>query len=164
MKFLSILLASVLLNGFIGPNEWSGARKLDLGRGYSLLVKQDRRFVYLAVAFPRETRHSGIELYVADESGQLASYHISSALGRRVRSGDAWSAYEWQPKSWSGNIVQMIVEEGKTKVLGVDAFEFQFERANFKGKRLRLRVELRRPAAVFPESSAETDPANWLQF
>jgi hypothetical protein len=153
---------AVLVNGFIGSGEWDDAGKSALTDGHALLAKQDRHFVYFAIVAPAGTRHSGAELYVTDESGRIFSYHISSALGRREWRDGAWTDYEWQPASWTANVVPTIFEDGKMKALGFEAFEYQIARRNFQGRRLRVRVELRRPAAVFPSNTGETDPAGWL--
>jgi hypothetical protein len=153
---------AVLLNGFIDDGEWVDARSVDLGEGYRLLLKQDRRWLYAAVAFGGNLRHTGGEIYIADESGLPASYHVSGALGRREFRDGSWSDYEWQPKNWSANMIQTIVEQGKLKPLGPAALEYQIDKSLFKGRALRVRVELRRPAALFPKDSPDSDPAGWI--
>jgi hypothetical protein len=152
---------AVMLNGFFGGGEWDDAREVDLGDGYRLLVKHDRRSLFLSIRFPAKVRHSGCELYLADATG-IASYHVSSALGRRTWRKSAWSEYAWQPDSWSANLIQTIVEDGKTKVLEPEGFEYQIDRSNFEGHPVRIRIELRRPAAVFPKGTSDTKSDGWL--
>ncbi|HEU4887457.1 MAG TPA: hypothetical protein VFV49_06200 [Thermoanaerobaculia bacterium] len=150
----------MLLNGDLAPDEWKDARPLEAGDAYGLLVKQDRQYLYVAIRFPEGLRHSGGELFVLDQSGVLASYHVSSALGRREWKGSTWTDYEWQPRTWSANVIQTIAENGKMKVLGPEGLEYQIRKDHFHGKRLRLRVELLRPAARIPES--EQDAPEWI--
>jgi hypothetical protein len=62
---------AVFVNGYIADGEWSDAATIALSDDHVLHIKQDRRFLYLAVAFPKATPHSGAELYFADEANVI---------------------------------------------------------------------------------------------
>lgn len=72
----------VLVNGFLGADEWRGALRLPLDPQVELLVRQDGRYLYLAVVF-KDTRHTGVDLHLTTRDGR-AVLHVSSALGERA--------------------------------------------------------------------------------
>lgn len=152
---------TILLDGHRGWTEWSRVATIELDASHRLLLRQDREFLYAAIAL-ENVEHSGAELYLADETGTIASYHISSALGRRVWRDGAWSPYEWQIAGWAANVIQLIQENGRTKVLAPRMIEYQIAKSLLRGKELRVRIELRRPVVVFPANASETNPAEWL--
>lgn len=153
----------ILVNGSFAPGEWADAAEHALDADHRLRLKQDDRYLYLAIESPR-ARHTGLDLYLAPAGGAPWALHVSSALGQRSLGAGGWGEIEWRSEQWGANVIGTVAGEGGMRFLAPDGFEVQIARALVPGKELALRIELKRPAAVFPDGSSERDVKGWLRW
>jgi hypothetical protein len=153
--------ASVLVNGSFAPGEWDGAWVEPLDAGHELLLKRDDRYYYIGIRFLGQ-RHTGLELYLA-AGGEMRALHVSSALADRRREPEGWSEHDWRNLDWGANAVGTVAGESGPRFLEPEGFEVQLSQAALKGRELALRIELKRPAAVFPEGTTDGDTKGWIR-
>jgi hypothetical protein len=153
----------VLVNGYFAQGEWSDATAVNLDGNHKLMVKQDDRYLYLAIEFLQQ-KHSGLDLALASPPGEPLGLHVSSALGTRTYRSEGWTDYDWRAEQWSANVVGTISDGGKMRVLEPDGFEVQINRSLLGGSELFVRIELKRPAVIFPADSRDGDTAGWIRL
>jgi hypothetical protein len=152
----------VLVNGVIGPGEWTPAVRIALDARTEIRAQQDARHLFLAVT-ARDTPHSGLDLYVSCRDG-LRMLHVSAALGERVFHGDRWSGIEWgRTRWWTANPVCVVVTDGVQRVIAPEAFEFQLERSRL-GREVAVYVHLKRPEKRLPAEASPDDPGRWVRL
>jgi hypothetical protein len=151
----------VLINGHIGSGEWNSSLTVPLDDETELRLKKDRESLFLAVIF-KGPRHTGVDLYLKS-AGRTRMLHVSSALGEKeLRSGE-WSEMIWGRNVWwTANAVGLINEQGKTRPLAPDAFEFQLSRQEL-GRDIDLYLNLKRPDKRFPSSASPDSTERWLR-
>jgi hypothetical protein len=153
----------VLVNGSFAPGEWADAAAVPLDSGHVLRVKQDAEYLYLAIEFLQQ-KHTGLELFLGSAAGPPHAFHVSSALGSRTWGPEGWSEMAWQAEHWGANVIGTISGDGKMKLLEPNGFEIQLTKSQLRGGELAVRIELKRPAAVFPAGSRDDDPKGWLRL
>ncbi|MBP7866726.1 MAG: hypothetical protein KA419_12340 [Acidobacteria bacterium] len=176
---------SILVNGFVGVDEWRGALGLPLDPEVELKAREDSRYLYLAVVF-KGARHTGLDLYLTTRDGR-AMLHVSSALGERAMEDNhpskagpiedthpaaikdthalthalelVWGRNCW----WTANPVCVTWEDGKQAVVAPEAFEFQLDRARL-GREVALLIHLKRPDKTLPAGASPDVPDHWLRL
>lgn len=151
------------VNGYFSQGEWSDGAAIRLDDDHKLLVKQDNRYLYLAIELLHQ-KHSGLELFIASPPGESIAFHVSSALGSRTRGPEGWSDFDWRPERWTANVIGTLSEGGKMRVLEPDGFEVQMSRSFLHGNDLFVRIELKRPSVVFPADSLDGEPKGWIHL
>ncbi|HYH44465.1 MAG TPA: hypothetical protein VEG34_02175 [Thermoanaerobaculia bacterium] len=153
--------ANVLVNGSFAPGEWDEAWVEPLDAGHELLLKRDDRYFYLGIRFLGQ-RHTGLDIYLA-AGGEMRALHVSSALADRRRGPEGWSEHDWRNLDWGANVIGTVAGESGPRFLEPEGFEIQLSQAAFKGRELALRIELKRPAAVFPAGTTDGDTKGWIR-
>lgn len=156
---------SVTVDGSFGDAEWTDAASRDLPGGIELLVKADAVSLYLALRFT-ETKHSGLDLYLASPGGTRRLFHISSDLGTKTWEDGAWGEYEWNPVGWSGNVIGFERTEEGLVIFEPDGFELRLDRdmledVGLGGETLRMSFRLKRPELTVPPDAAEAPLGDW---
>ncbi len=153
---------NVLVNGAFAPGEWDEAWVEPLDAGHELLLKRDDRYTYIGIRFLGQ-RHTGLELYLA-VGGEMRALHVSSALADRRRGPEGWSEHDWRNLDWAANVVGTVAGESGPRFLEPEGFEVQLSHTALKGRELALRIELKRPAAVFPVGTTDGDTKGWIRI
>jgi hypothetical protein len=154
-----------LLNGLMGEAEWQKPAAMERGwdRG-SIWIKQDSQFVYLCVA-PKDTSHTGLNLYIDNMDGAVFMLHVSAAHGQRLLHDSAWEEMTWGPAEyWTSNLIQMLVESGTTVFLAPEAFEFQIDRKLLPAETMKIMMHLKRPDEWVPADADTLSSDNWPQY
>jgi hypothetical protein len=98
---------------------------------------------------------------------------VSVPRGANVLVNGSFAPDDWRNEDWGANAIGMVAGEGGPKFLEPEGFEVQLSRAAVldpaasrggRGGEIALRVELKRPAAVFPAGTTDSDPAGWLRL
>lgn len=158
--------APVTVDGSFGEGEWVDAASRDLPGGIELLAKEDAASLDLALRFT-ETKHSGLDLYLAAPGGARRLFHISSELGTKTWADGAWSDYDWSANGWSGNVIEFEVSEKVLTVFEPDGFELRLDRsmldeAGLVGGKLLLSFRLKRPLLTVPPGAEAAPLEEWL--
>jgi hypothetical protein len=153
----------VLVNGHFAQGEWSDATAVNLDSNHKLMVKQDDRYLYLAIEFLQQ-KHSGLDLALASPPGETLGLHVSSALATRTYRPEGWTDYDWRAETWGANVIGTISDGGKMRVVEPDGFEVQMNRSLLRGNELFVRIELKRPAVIFPADSRDGDFTGWIRL
>ena len=155
---------SVLPNGYFEIGEWKKANKSQITPEIEMLAKQDKTYVYLGFRFLKD-KHTGIDFYLAGNKLERRMLHISSSLGEKSYQSDKWQDWIWgQNNLWAGNVINLVTENGKRRIVKPDGFEFQISKKMFKSKKWSLRLNLKRPQMVIPKNSTDTDTSNWIKI
>lgn len=153
---------NVLSNGKFADGEWNDAALFEVKDKLKLYLKQDSIYLYIGLQFI-DTMHTGIDLYIADESGIRKKLHVSSAIGEMDRKDGTWSDWKWGSNNlWIANSIGQIIEDGKQKVVPLEGFEFQIDKSLLPGSKWLLYFHLKRPEVKFPESAALENPLTWF--
>ena len=113
----------------------------------------------------RDTAHAGIDLYLDNMAGSVMMLHVSSAHGERLLKDGLWGETTWgPPQSWSSNIVESIVEDGKLKFITPDLFEFQIEKSRLPSRTFKLMLHLKRPEMRVPVAADTLSSEDWPEF
>jgi hypothetical protein len=163
----------VLLDARCPAQEWSGAARVEVGSGVSLLSQQDAHFVSLCLTLPAESLGT-IDLYVLPEgASEPHNLHVSAQIGERQKTGGRWPDWTWgNNQGWASPVVPfrgLATEEGKPRLQwgSSEGREIQISRARFAGRHWRFMFELRAlgPAregqVVFPKGAVPDDTATW---
>jgi hypothetical protein len=151
---------NILVNGIPGEGEWSESGCINLDNETELRFHKDDGNFYLGIIF-LGPHHSGIDLYI-DSGGVVRMIHVSSALGEKVLENGDWSDYTWGRNSWwTANQIGSIWEDGKTRFLEPQCFEFQLDRHGL-GTDIRLYIHLKRPEKSFPEGASPETRDGWI--
>jgi hypothetical protein len=156
----------ILPNGFIGDNEWQspGTARHEMDQGVILYLSQDTNYIYLGI-HSADTQHTGIDLYVKSDKSCRMRLHISSACGQSQRCDSDFSDLEFgENRLWASNVVESIYEDGKTKFLDPDIFEYQIDKAMLPGKSLQMMIHLKRPEKIVPTGADPESLEGWYQF
>ncbi len=160
----------VMVDGKIGPGEWSDAAEVKMPRGARLYIKLSGDFVYVAVQFPA-TRSGFTDLYIAPEEGSIHDLHASAKLGERQLHDGKWPEWRnwWNNRGWAANVSQVESFEKRTFV-PADVREYQIERSRFVGREWRLMLDMsiesqggEYAVARFPVSASDSNPEKWLR-
>jgi len=160
----------VMVDGKIGPGEWSDAAEVKMPSGGRLYIKVAGEFVYVAVQFPA-TRSGFTDLYIASQDGSIYDLHASAKLGERKLQGGKWPDWRnwWNNRGWVANVSQVESFEKRTFV-PADVREYQIERSRFAGRewRLMLDVSMESPGGKYtvvrlPGSASDSNPEKWLR-
>lgn len=153
----------ILPNGIFASSEWDDAAELTISDELILFLKQDDQYFYLGIKFINEI-HTGIDLYIADSGGNMKMLHVSSALGEKEFTNGQWSDFIWGENNlWTANSIGMISENGKTKFLEPDGFEFQIDKTFFLDKKWFLMIHLKRPELIYPQNATNESKLNWFK-
>jgi hypothetical protein len=128
----------VMVDGKIGPGEWSDAAEAEGPGGARLYIKTSGDFVYVAVQFPAG-RSGFTDIYLTSEDGGVYDLHASAKLGERRLDGGKWPEWSnwWNNRGWVANVSRVDSFEKRTFVpAGVR--EYQIERSRFVGRRVAL--------------------------
>lgn len=151
----------MLINGMLGGGEWDHAAEVNLGWDTRLLLKEDGLYLYLAVFSPSR-RHTGLDLYLADADGPRIRLHVSEALGDAPFLDGRWGEMRWgENRGWTANMIGGVVEEGVTRFLAPEAFEFQIDLELLGPEPWYAFVHLKRPELMLPEAASLEDPHSW---
>lgn len=155
----------VLTDGVFDAGEWNDAAALPLG-DVELLAKRDPRYLYLALRFA-DGKHSGLDLYLAGDSGARRMFHSSSELGVKRREPDGWSEYDWNVRGWVANPVGIVRGTETLVIHEPDGFELQLAREmlaaeGLGGSEIRLAFRLKRPEVTVPEGAEAAEPEEWI--
>jgi hypothetical protein len=156
----------VLLNGFLGENEWNGqeALRLLVCDSVELFLMQDSQYVYLGIR-STDTLHTGIDLYIADSRNHRRLLHVSSAHGEQDFADDSADGLTFGVnRYWSSNVVESYYDGGKMQWLAPEIFEFQIDKLLTGSDLFRLMVHFKRPERTCPASAVSDVPDNWLEF
>jgi hypothetical protein len=152
----------ILVNGMVGPREWDGAACVRLDAETEIRAMKDPGSLFLAVVF-KGPHHTGIDLYLRSAS-KVRMLHVSSALGERSMHAGSWSDIEWGRNHWwTANAIGMVSEEGGSRWLEPEAFEFQLARDQL-GLDAELFVHLKRPEKKLPPGASAGNADGWLHL
>ena len=152
----------ILPNGRFAEGEWPDAAKVSLDESTELLCKTSGDYLLLGLRFLGD-KHTGVDLYLADDSGGCRMLHVSSALGERWKDSTGWNNIDFcENHLWVANSIGSVTIDGKTQFVAPDGFEFQIDRRMLAGRSWRLMVHLKRPTAILPDSADADNPAGWL--
>jgi hypothetical protein len=132
----------VMVDGKIGPGEWSDAVEVRMPGGARLNIKTAGDFVYIAVQFP--AGKSGFtDLYIASEDDSAYDLHASAKLGERKLQAGKWPDWSnwWTNRGWVANASQVESFEKRTLVPAA-VREYQIERSRFVGREWRLMLDM----------------------
>lgn len=159
-----------MVDGKIGPEEWSDAAEAEMPGGGRLYIKTSGDFVYMAVQFPAG-RSGFTDIYIAPEDGAIHDLHASAKLGERQFEGGKWPEWSrwWNNRGWVANVSQVESFEKRTFVpAGVR--EYQIERSRFVGRKWRLMVGIsmesqdgKYTVVRFPVQASDSNPEKWLR-
>jgi hypothetical protein len=158
--------SGILLNGFVGDNEWTSKRALHvpLGDSIELYLIQDSQFVYLGIR-STDTLHTGIDLYIADDRNHRRLLHTSASHGQQDLDDDSADGLTFGINQyWSSNVVESFYEEGKMHWVAPEIFEFQIDKVLTGSDRLRLMIHLKRPEKICPLGAVPDSVDNWIEF
>jgi hypothetical protein len=160
----------VMVDGKIGPGEWSDAAEAKVPGGARLYIKTSGDFVYVAVQFPAG-RFGLMDIYITSEDGGIYDLHASAKLGERRLDGGKWPKWSnwWNNRGWVANVSQVDSFEKRTFVpAGVR--EYQIERSRFVGREGRLMLDMsmesqggKYTVVRFPASASDSNPEKWLR-
>ena len=151
-----------LLNGRISVLEWQYPSVYESGwdKG-SIYTKKDSQFVYICIA-PKDTLHTGLDLYIDNTDGDIFMLHVSSAHGQRFLVDNVWEEMTWGPAElWTSNLVQMFVEKDQRVVRAPKAFEFQIARQLMSGDTFKMLIHFKRPERWIPDNADTLSSDTW---
>jgi len=160
----------VMVDGKIGPGEWSDAAEAEVPSGARLYIKTSGDFVYVAVQFPAG-RSGFTDIYITSEDGGIYDLHASAKMGERRLDGGKWPEWSdwWNNRGWVANVSRVDSFEKRTFVpAGVR--EYQIERSRFVGREWRLMLDMsmespggKYTVVRFPASASDSNPEVWLR-
>jgi len=158
--------SSVTVDGTFGDGEWADAARRSLPGGIELLAKRDAEALELALRFT-DTKHSGLDLYLAVPGGAPRLFHISSELGTKTWADGAWSDFDWNTHGWTGNTIELEVSGKDLTIYEPDGFELRLDRAmldeaGLGGDTLLLSFRLKRPLLTVPPGAEAAPLEEWL--
>jgi hypothetical protein len=154
----------ILVNGKFPGDEWNDAFKKPVDEDLLVYLKQDEKYLYLGIQFLK-VKHTGIDLYLADSPGNRRMLHISAALGEKEFVDSLWRDTVFgQNYLWTGNVINMYIEDGKSKIVEPDGFEFQIDKKMFSGKLWYVMMHLKRPEKIYPTLATNLDITQWLRI
>jgi len=152
----------VMVNGLMGEGEWDSSLAVELDTTTVMHVHKNAGYLFLALEF-LGPRHTGIDLFL-ESGGRMRMLHVSSALGEKSFEDGQWTDFSWGSNtSWTANVIGSIYEDGKTRFLEPDAFEFQIDRRELGGD-CALFIRLKRPGKVLPEGASEAGRDTWIRL
>ena len=155
--------AHVLLDGRLGPGEWTDAARIALSRGDELLVKRDDRYLYIAVRAATPELY-GVDLY-GDQGGEsILNFHASAKLGEREGKGSEWPDWSWwNNRDWSANVARGDDFE-KRQFRRDEAKELQIALTRFRTKTLFVSVDVqsRSGTTTLPEKGTTRGERTWV--
>lgn len=154
----------ILLNGYENLGEWLDDLKIDTTfENVHIKAKADSEYVYFNIR-DLDTVHTGVDLYIANESDDAFIFHVSSAHGLRMLVDTNYVDQLWGgQKDWSANLIQIVVENEQQVFKAPDIFEYQISRSYFSDD-FKLMIGFKRPDKKVPETAVETDPGTWLSL
>lgn len=157
-----------LLDHRIGENEWADAVSITIPGDGKLLLVQNTDYLFLGLR-PPPPLIFGVDLFIADESGQLLDLHASSYLGERGPRNGQWPDWVWWNNSeWFATISPYTIKGGRPEFLVTDGKEFPLSKRRFSHGTYRLRLDCRlkrgAPGTVFPAGSTELDATSWFEL
>lgn len=165
----------VMINGYADDREWDYPPVYQGGteNGVVIKVQQDSQFVYIALSdympwYPGpdvDTTHSGMDLYIDDAGGNRRMLHVSTALGEKSYVEGEWGEMTWNVNlKWTASLVQSIVEEGKTKFLPPQLYEFQISKKLLPGNWFSMMIHYLGPEKIAPPGASPDSVESWMTF
>lgn len=157
--------ARILIDGRIDAGEWADACEALVTSEYTILVKQDTGYLYVAVV--RSTPAIfGVNLYLTtfEPRAPYLDLHASAKIGERVGRRDAWPDWEWwNHHGWSVNVARFNAFEGE-RFLQDTAKEFQIALGRLPGRNFLLTLDVEKPGGtILPVTSGVSyDGMYWL--
>ena len=160
----------VMVDGKIGPGEWSDAAETDVPGGARLYLKTSGDLVYVAVQFPAG-RSGFTDIYITSEDGGIYDLHASAKLGERRLDGGKWPEWSnwWNNQGWVANVSRVDSFETRT-FAPAGVREYQIERSRFVGREWRLMLDMsmespggKYTVVRFPASASDSNPKVWLR-
>jgi hypothetical protein len=165
----------VMIDGKFSDGEWQDAAVKEIAPSIHLYLKQYKGNVFLGLKATTPFK-AYVDLFLCPEAGKLFNLHASMQLGERVLSGNDWTDTE-PPTQW-GNETDWTASRSKfdplkdrelpvtERLFPYDGKEFQLRRARFKGRRWRVRIEVRdlagtHPTIAFPSNSERFKTDRW---
>ena len=164
-----------MVDGKIGPEEWSDAAEAEMPGGGRLYIKTSGDFVYMAVQFPAG-RSGFTDIYIAPEDGAVHDLHASAKLGERQFEGGKWPEWSdwWNNRGWVANVSQVESFEKRTFVPevaldgrhidGVSGREIHCGKVSGTGERFESREVAEspvRPLRVLSEAVVSSNDRLW---
>jgi len=155
----------VLLDGQLGPGEWSDARRVAASESVVLLLKRDAKYLYVAVqptggAF-------GMDLYFdRGDAAAVLDLHASAKLGEREgKLGQLPDWSWWNNRGWAANVVRVKSFEPREFLPDV-AREYQIDLARLGGRHvwLSLDVQAGNETRSLPREGVERYGRRWLEL
>ena len=185
---LSILISSgntsIMVDGFIGKEEWRESKEVFIDSENKILLKEDDTYLYLAIK-SKKTKPLYIDMFVSLENS-IVNFHASSQLGDRILTDTSWTDAEPETrwgynKDWVANTVKF--DRAKMKELreknfegslmeeacmSYDGMEFQFNKASWPINNKKFRIEIRNMVGPdgfetisYPVGSLRKMPIDW---
>ncbi|MBI2513621.1 MAG: hypothetical protein HYV96_16775 [Opitutae bacterium] len=156
-----------MIDQHLDDPAWQNAARRLLPDGTEIWAQQDDVYFYFAIKAPTP-RIFGMEFYIAEAPGRLVDLHASAYLGERVAENGRWPDWTWwNADRWTATIVPYLMENNQRTFTALAGKEFQFSKARFSAAHYRIRFEFhyrRDQSTVYPASSAEFDPTDWLEI
>lgn len=157
----------ILIDGRADAAEWADACEALVTPEYTLLVKQDTGYLYLAVV--RSTPAIfGVNLYLTtiEPRAPYLDLHASAKMGERVGRRGAWPEWTWwNHHEWSVNVARFNAFEGQ-RFLPDTAKEFQIALSRLPGRNFLLTLDVEKPdGTILPVTSGPAyDGMHWVAF
>ena len=163
-----LAMHEVMIDGRLGPREWSDATQFKLGDKAIIKVKRNEEYVWIAVEYLAGEDFI-VDLYLQTGDGALYDLHSSAKLGERKLAGKTWPEpwTWWNNDGWVANCSRVDSFEQRT-FLPQKVREFQISRERFGGKSWRIYFELMSPGKpdwqrfTYPDGAKNTSVDKWI--
>ncbi len=157
--------AHVLIDGKLGPGEWSDARRVAASDSVAIYLKRDTNYLYVAV---RPTAGAfGVDLYFErGEVEAILDLHASAKLGEREGRFGQWPEWAWwNNRDWAANVVRVATFEPR-EFLADDVKEYQINVKRLEARCVRMSADVQKGEETLsiPNQGTERYGRHWLEL
>ena len=178
-KVLNTNYNPVMIDGNINKSEWADSKTIDIQSNYTLYLKQDSKYYYLAIKSKTKTPFY-VDMFVFINQN-LYNIHSSSQKGERILTGKEWTdrapTTNWgYINNWTSNTVKFdrtkmrkLKKEGfkgnisLESIHAYDGFEHQFLKEKWKLNKAKIRIEMRNMVGVKILEYEKSNHILWFQ-
>ena len=168
--------------------EWADAKSTQIGDGYSILVKQDKFYYYVAI-----NRIDDNPIYVdfyLHLNNKTYNIHASQQIGERLLEDTTWTdrkpEMKWGVRNgWTASVAIVdriklsqlrkdkveIIQAYMQSILPYDGYEFQFLKESWNLKEAKIRIEIKHmynsdefKEVIYPLKSEKKSINTWGKF
>ncbi len=132
----------VLVDGKLGPGEWSDATRVVASDSVTLFLKRDDRYLFVALQ-PSVRAFFSVDLYFdRGRDAPILDLHASAKLGEREGTFGQWPEWVWwNNRAWAANVARVATFEPR-EFLADEAKEYQIEIGQFGARRVWLSADV----------------------